>query len=105
LQIAVPRDESGIVHRVVDARIALSRLGWQIVDKIKVPVVSGQRSMDVATHISSYLSSISIAWPGRFAPPAPGGQSSITDGLPQNKVIAHDFPLIVWRIGNRDNFV
>jgi hypothetical protein len=63
LEIAAPRAESGIVHRVVDAWIVLWRLGWQIVDKIKLPVVSGERGVDVATHISSYLSSISIAWP------------------------------------------
>ncbi len=63
LQITVPRAESGIVHRVVDAWIALWRLEWQIVDKIKVPVVSGQRGVDVATHISSYLSPISMASP------------------------------------------
>ena len=55
LQIGAPRAESGIVHRVVDARIALSRLEWQIVDKIKMPFVFGQRGVDVAAHISSYL--------------------------------------------------
>ena len=30
-------------------------------DKVKGPVVSGQRGVDVATHISSYFSSISVA--------------------------------------------
>jgi len=50
LQIAVPTAESGIVHRIVDAWIALWSLGWQIVDKITVPVVSGPRGVDVATH-------------------------------------------------------
>jgi hypothetical protein len=58
LQIAMPRVESGIIHRVIDAWIALYRLGGQIVDKIKVRVVSKQRSMNVATQISSYFSSI-----------------------------------------------
>jgi hypothetical protein len=61
LQIAVPRAKSGIVHRIVDAGIALWIPGWQIVDKLKVPVVSGQRGVDVATHVSSYFSLTSIA--------------------------------------------
>src|SRR5580704_8597921 len=38
-------------------------MGWQIVDKIKGSVVSGQRGVDVVAHISSYFSSISIGWP------------------------------------------
>jgi hypothetical protein len=38
-------------------------LGWQTVDQIKVTVVAGQRGVDVATHISSYFSPISMASP------------------------------------------
>jgi hypothetical protein len=53
LEIAAPEAESGIVHRVVDVWIALYPLGWQIVGKIRVPVVPGQRGVDVAAHISS----------------------------------------------------
>jgi hypothetical protein len=51
----MPREEASIVHRVVDAWIGRYKLGGQIVDHIKVQAVSEQRSLDVATHFSSYF--------------------------------------------------
>jgi len=58
LQIAAPRAKTGIVDRIVDAGIALQRLGGQTVDRIEVPVVSAPRGIDLANHVSSCLSPI-----------------------------------------------